>query len=254
SLWLKLVNAATEVNPDLVAPQERFKQPEGIVSRSFCATSGMAPSDLCSKAGLVRSDIFDSKHVPSKTDDSLVAGKSSKERTVNVDGKLVAAGSKTPSEFISGSRSTSGIAFNKAFLDRMGYSNPSALIPRKNSSGWSKLNLKSAGGSSSASSGLSDNGSTPSAPSGLAHSGNKLSWSKASGQMIVGYRVYHAKGEGGSFKAVGHTTGSSVSVSGDGGAFHVRAVNYFGRESSPSKTVLLKAREKEKKDDEENNE
>src|SRR5699024_3486871 len=95
---------------------------------------------------------------------------------------------------------------------------------------------------------LSDNGSTPSAPSGLSHSGNKLSWSKASGQMIVGYRVYHAKEEGGSFKAVGHTTGSSVSVSGDGGAFQVRAVNYFGRESSPSKTIILKTSKKEKEE------
>src|SRR5699024_6203984 len=229
SLWLSLINAATDVNPDLVAPQEQHKQPDGIVNRSFCATSGMAPSDLCSKAGLVRSDIFNSKHVPSKTDDSLVSGKSSKERTVKVDGEEVAASSKTPSEFISGSRKTSGIAFNKAFLERMGYSDPAALVPRKNTSGWSNLSLKGVGGSSKASSELSDNGSTPSAPSGLSHSGNKLSWSKASGQMIVGYRVYHAKEEGGSFKAVGHTTGSSVSVSGDGGAFQVRAVNYFGR-------------------------
>src|SRR5699024_9743492 len=191
--------------------------------------------------------------------DSLVSGKSSKERTVKVDGEEVAASSKTPSEFISGSRKTSGIAFNKAFLERMGYSDPAALVPRKNTSGWSNLSLKGVGGSSKASSELSDNGSTPSAPSGLSHSGNKLSWSKASGQMIVGYQVYHAKEDGGSFKAVGHTTGSSVSVSGSGGAFHVRAVNYFGRESSPSKTIVLKAskKENEKKDkekDKDNNE
>src|SRR5699024_6762711 len=130
----------------------------------------------------------------------------------------------------------------------MGYSDPSALVQRKNTSCWSNLSLKGVGGSSKASSELSDNSSTPSAPSGLSHSGNKLSWSKASGQMIVGYRVYHAKEEGGSFKAVGHTTGSSVSVSGDGGAFQVRAVNYFGRESSPSKTIILKTSKKEKEE------
>lgn len=244
SVWLRLVNAATEVNPDLLAPQERHKQPDGIVNRSFCATSGMAPSDLCSKAGLVRSDIFNSKYVPSKTDDSLVSGKSSTERTVKVDGKEVAASAKTPSEFVTGSRSTSGIAFNKAFLERMGYSDPAALIPRRNASAWSKLNLKGATGSSSASSELSDDGSTPSAPSGLSISGNKLSWSKASGQMIVGYRVYHASEAGGSYKAVGHTTGSAVSISGDGGAFQVRAVNYFGRESEPSKTIVLESKKR----------
>ena len=32
--------------------------PEGVVSRSFCGISGLAPSNACADAGLVRSDLF----------------------------------------------------------------------------------------------------------------------------------------------------------------------------------------------------
>src|SRR5690606_17920563 len=60
-LWAELVNAATDINPELMAPAERFQMPEGIVSRSYCAISGMLPSDLCAEAGLVKTDLFNAK-------------------------------------------------------------------------------------------------------------------------------------------------------------------------------------------------
>src|SRR5699024_379926 len=129
-LWINLMNAVAEVDADLMAPSEKYKQPDGIVNRSFCATSGLAPSDLCSKAGLVRSDIFNSKYAPSKKDNSLVGGGSTS--VTKVDGKEVTAGSKTPSEFTS--KGKSGYAFNPEFLKEKGYdglSDLSVLIPRK---------------------------------------------------------------------------------------------------------------------------
>src|SRR5690625_492371 len=52
--WSTMINVAAEVNPDLVTPTERFKRPDGIVERSYCAISGMLPSDLCRELGLDR--------------------------------------------------------------------------------------------------------------------------------------------------------------------------------------------------------
>src|SRR5699024_9662815 len=108
-LWAELINTAADINPDLIAPSERFKRPDGIVEKSICAISGMLPSDLCKKVGLVRTDLFNEKFVPTKVDDSLVEGS-----YVLIDGKAVIAGSETPEDFIRGD----GVTFNPEFLKR----------------------------------------------------------------------------------------------------------------------------------------
>src|SRR5699024_4864476 len=87
-----------------------------IVTASYCETSGMKPSKLCEKLGLVKSDIYNSKYTPSKTEDSLVDGDA--PMTV-VDGKDVVASSKTPSEFTN--KDGSSIAFNPEVLEYKGY-------------------------------------------------------------------------------------------------------------------------------------
>src|SRR5699024_11418801 len=92
-LWSRMVNALSEIDAETMAPSESFKQPDNIVTKSYCETSGMKPSKLCKKLGLVKSDIYNSKYTPSKTDDSLVDGDA--PITV-VDGKEVVASSKTP--------------------------------------------------------------------------------------------------------------------------------------------------------------
>lgn len=246
-LWVNLMNAVSDVKPELMAPSKKYEQPEGIVNSSFCATSGDAPSDLCSKAGLVRSDIFNSKYVPSKTDNSLVGGGST--TMTKIDGKEVVAGSKTPSEFTS--KGKGGYKFNPEFLKEKGYDrlgDLSVLIPRKGGESWSKITA-TAGKGSSASSSVSDTGKAPSAPGSISGSKSSISWSGVSGQNVVGYRLYHAKDKDGSFKSVGSTTGTSLSLPSGGGAYHVRAVDYFGRESGASDILSIKPSKEEKKDD-----
>lgn len=71
-LWAKMANAAHEVRPKLMAPDSRFHMPTGIVKRSVCKISGKLPSDLCKKAGLTRSDLFNEKYVPTEEDNALV--------------------------------------------------------------------------------------------------------------------------------------------------------------------------------------
>ena len=50
-IWAKLMNAAYDVAPEIVQSKKKFEMPGGIVNRSYCAVSGMAPSEACSKAG-----------------------------------------------------------------------------------------------------------------------------------------------------------------------------------------------------------
>src|SRR5699024_3785624 len=141
--------------------------------------------------------------------------------------------------------------FNPEFLKEKGYDrlgDLSVLIQRKGGESWSKITA-TAGKGSSASSSVSDTGKAPSAPGSISGSKSSISWSGVAGQNVVGYRLYHAKDKDGSFKSVGSTTGTSLSLPSGGGAYHVRAVDYFGRESGASDILSIKPSKEEKKDD-----
>ena len=246
ALWAELINVASEIKPDLLVPKDRFERPDGIVERSYCAVSGMIPSDLCKKAGLISSDIYNEKYVPTKEDDSLISGGSS----VTINGKTVPAGSKTPGEFVSGE---GGLSFNPEWLKRNGYDNLSdltKLYPRTNREKWEKIGVpKGSVGSS-----LDDDGKSPSAPGSLGNSGSSLSWNKSGSYDVVGYRIFKASESGGSFSKIGHTTSTSFSAEGSG-VYHIKAVDYFGRESGASNEVTVgnssSSDEKKDKDKEE---
>src|SRR5699024_10584224 len=114
-LWTELINSASEINPDLVTPKEKFKRPNGIVERSYCAPSGKLPTDLCRKAKLVKADLFNEKYVPTEKDDSLISGKSEKSKR------------KKP-------KKGNGVLFNRDFLEEHGYDeldDLSKLFPQK---------------------------------------------------------------------------------------------------------------------------
>ncbi|GIP65789.1 hypothetical protein J32TS6_43440 [Virgibacillus pantothenticus] len=229
-LWAELINSATDVNPELLAPSKNFKRPKGIVSRSYCAISGLLPSELCQKAGLVRSDLYNSKYVPSKVDDSLVSGGS----MVVVNGRTVPAGPKTPSEFTTGN----GLAFNAEFLRRKGYdklSDLSILFPRTDREKWERIS----GVASSSGSAVENDGKAPNAPGSLAKSGGNLTWSRSSSKDVVGYRIYRATGPGNSFTQIGHTTSTSFGISGGNARYYVKAVDYFGEESAASTQLIV---------------
>ncbi|MCC2250547.1 penicillin-binding protein [Virgibacillus sp. AGTR] len=228
-LWAQLMNKATAIDPELLAPTNSFKRPGGIVQRSYCAISGMLPSELCEKAGLVRSDLFNAKFVPTKKDDSLITGS-----IVMVDGKAVVAGPNTPSEFTKGD----GLAFNPEFLKRNGYdklADISQLFPNIATEKWEKISApnKDAGDM------LKDDGKAPSAPTSLKKSGKKLTWKKSGSKDVVGYRIYRATGPGNKFTLVGSTTSTNFNIGTGDARYHVKAVDYFGLESGASKELLV---------------
>src|SRR5690625_676860 len=237
-LWANLINETSEIDPELIAPKEKFEEPEDIVTRDYCAISGLAPSKLCNDIGLVYSDIYDAKHVPSETDDSLV-GSDEKTQLVRVDGKEVIAGDKTPSEFTFSSEST-GYAFNPEFLKKNNFDqldDLSALFPRTNRDTWEKISLSAKTGAASSS--IKDSGKSPSEPSNLNVNGSQLSWDAASGN-VVGYRIYSGS------SVIDSTTSTSITLS--NGTYNVKAVDYFGRESSASDNINLSVKSNDTND------
>ncbi|MFC0522303.1 transglycosylase domain-containing protein [Pontibacillus salicampi] len=217
-LWSQVVNAASDINPDLMVPDKGFNSPGGIVSSSYCASSGLAPTQLCADLGLVKSDIYAAGHAPSKKDNSLISAS-----YVKVGDTSYVAGDSTPKEFTS----DNGIYFNPEWLKANGYdklNDLSQLVP--NNSRWADIGVPS-------DSTPPDDGKAPAAPGGVNVSGGSISWSPSGSSDVVGYRVYKAASPGGSFNKIGSTTGTSLGASGQG-VYMVKAVDYFGRESGAS--------------------
>ncbi|WP_077600910.1 transglycosylase domain-containing protein [Oceanobacillus sojae] len=136
-LWTELINASAKVDPVLVTPEKRFERPDGIVERSYCAVSGKLPSDLCKEVGLVKTDLFDSRYVPTEKDNSLTKGS-----------RLVPKSSDDGNSMSKGN----GIMFNPDWLREEGYDNMSdfsMLYPRTETDKWLKIGIPASMSSSS---------------------------------------------------------------------------------------------------------
>jgi penicillin-binding protein 1B len=225
-LWADLMNAAYDVAPKLVDPDQRFEMPGGIVRRSYCSVSGLLPSKACSDAGLVQSDLFIAKYAPTRVDDSLSAS-----RFVRVGDKRYFALDSTPGEFVE----TGGVTIDPSYMESLiGHKikNPSQLVPGKDA--WSNILV--------ASSKLNENGRAPS-PLKISAAGKTIKWSSHGDNDVVGYRIYNNGKKVASIKS-----GSSLSYSAGNGSFHVTAVDIAGKESAPSNVVKIgeeKPKEKE---------
>ena len=172
-LWANLMNAVYDANPELIGTSEQFTPPPGVVNASFCGISGLAPSDVCTQAGLVKSDLFNRNFLPTEPDDSFTQSKS-----VMIDGKAYAALDSTPAEFVI----ENGIGLNPDFIKRMlgrlG-GDPSKLVP--NGSAQSD-NVVSTGSLEP------DSGNPPAVNVTL--NGNVISWTKSQANDVIGYRIY----------------------------------------------------------------
>ncbi|RDY72399.1 penicillin-binding protein, partial [Halobacillus trueperi] len=231
-LWADVVNAVSEIRPELMVPENDFQSPGGLVTRSYCATSGLLASDLCSSVGLAKSDLYDADYAPTKVDDSLISGD-----FVRVKDQLVVAGPNTPGEFIIDG---GGVTLSPEFLEENGYTSSEVLrelLP--NSGAWSNVALPSTQSIGSTASSIDNDGQAPAAPGSVSASGSAISWTPSSSSDVVGYRVYRASTPGGSFTFIGNTTDNSLGYSGGSGIYAVRAVDYFGQSSGLSGTTTV---------------
>ncbi len=224
-LFAQLMNAANASSPDIIKAGDRFQRPSGVVDRSFCGISGMAPSKACSSAGLVKTDLFNSKaFVPSKPDDSIVSSS-----YVYANGKKVAASEDTPSEFVV----KGSVGVTKAYVKKMlgpWGGDGSKLFPEN--SPFAKNIV--AGKTSSISKGK---------PSAVKASlkDNVLSWSPSSSANVIGYYVYK---DGKKVKTV--KDGQALSMKVGDGTYTVRAVSVSGQQSGNSNKVKFDKAKKEK--------
>ncbi|HEX5564735.1 MAG TPA: transglycosylase domain-containing protein, partial [Sporosarcina sp.] len=231
-LFGRLMNKANEVRPDIIGAGSTFKQPEGVVSKAFCGISGLAPSAACTAAGLVRSDLFNSKvMLPTKPDDSIINAS-----YVSVKGSRYMALPSTPAEFIV----SGGTGVNQEFIDRM-------LGP------WGGDASKLFPSISKFASSVVSGAVFPAddvAPAGVSASlnGSTLVWSESPSNDVIGYYVYRNNE-----RIATIVDGSANSLAVGPGNYHVRAVDITGLLSGSSNIVTIDSPEPpptEKPDDE----
>ena len=219
-LWATLMNGVYDTHPDWAAPKQGFVKPQNVIYASFCGMSGMAPSNACANAGLVRSDLFNAKvFLPSKADDSM-----SSSAVVLINGTYYTALANTPGEFVRRSGGGLNPEFVRRMLGPLG-GDPSRLVPKGST-------LSSGGAAVS----FPVNGVAPAAPS-ASISGNTLSWSRSASNDVVGYRIYNVSGGGQSLVASIPEAGPYSMTVGAGGAYIVVAVNIEGLSSGASNTA-----------------
>ncbi len=210
-IWANIANAAYHQNAELMGTGKRFERPDGIVSRSICSLTGLLASKMCQDAGLVKTDLFNAKFVPTKTDDSLESG-----RYVTINGTNYKALADTPSEFTETGFTISANIANLTDISSYLPDNMKNIIPDKDAP---------------------NNGKTPGKLGNISLSGDTLSWSKHSDSDIVGYRIYRASNGSTDFKLHNHVRGNdttSFTVNGKSYSYYVTAVDSAGRESSAS--------------------
>ncbi|PLT32430.1 transglycosylase domain-containing protein [Bacillus sp. V5-8f] len=212
-LWAKLMNETYKVKPDLIAPKKRFEMPGGIVRRSFCSTSGLLPSESCEAAGMVKTDLFIAKFVPSRMDQGLTGG----GLFVQIGNRRYAALPSTPAEFTS-----TGFIVNPNNFEQIGgryIINPGSLLPNNKTEGSSTAAV------------LKDNGKVPSPPTARMQ-GRTIIWDPHPENDVIGYRIYSNGKKVGIVKA-----GRNLSFGSRGGSHSVTAVDIEGNESPPSNIV-----------------
>ncbi|WP_059171420.1 transglycosylase domain-containing protein [Bacillus sp. FJAT-27445] len=216
-LWASLLNAAYDVQPSLIAPKTQFKMPGGIVKKSFCAISGMLPSETCTRAGLVETDLFNAKYAPTKVDNSFGSG-----RYVRIGERNYIAHDSTPGDF-----AKAGLILNPEYATTLAGTNfkdAAALIPKLKR--WSNVIVPDAK--------LAENGKIP-ASVPLTASGNTLTWPAVNESDIIGYRVYWTGG----IRAASIRAGTGLSYPAMPGTYYVTAVDISGNESPPSNFVTV---------------
>lgn len=224
-LWSNMMNAMYDVNPELVDAANNFKAPEGVVTRSFCGISGLAVSDACSQAGLVKSDLFNAAVLlPTAKDDSLISSS-----YVEINGNRYRALDSTPREFVV----SGGFGVNEEFIKRMlgkFGGNTSKLFPAKSAFGGNVVSEAV----------FNADGSPPAAVTAAIANGT-ITWSNSNSGDVVGYRVYEVgNGQRALLSSRKEAAGNSFSVN-RAGQFIVVAVDITGLESGSSNIVSIEA-------------
>lgn len=93
-IWSQIMNSVTEAKPELF-PTKEFAKPEGIVNMTVSKVSGKLPTALTKEAGMLVSDLFNRKFIPTEEDDALV-----KMKYISYDGVNYVPLPETPEDML----------------------------------------------------------------------------------------------------------------------------------------------------------
>ncbi len=221
TLWADMMNAMYEVNPDLVNGPNKFTQPEGVVSKSFCGISGLAVSDACQQAGLVKTDLFNKNvMLPTEPDDSLITSS-----YVVIKGSRYRALDSTPAEFVVSGGHGVNQEFISRMLGRLG-GDASKLFPNNSSFASNVVSEQ-----------VFEADTAPPAPVTVSMSGSTISWTDSASNDVVGYRIYEQINDSWSFIATQLEAQENSYTLGWPGTFMVVAVDITGLQSGASNQV-----------------
>ncbi|MDP4096852.1 transglycosylase domain-containing protein [Paenibacillus sp. P96] len=229
-LWATIMNEVVDSDPQLFKDHE-FEKPDGIVSRTVSAYSGKLPTSLTNR---FVTDIFNTKYVPTESDDGVARAK-----YITYNGVNYIPRDGTPAEFLG----------EQTVIKR---EKPISELIKELQNAFSKMkehNSLSYYLPADADNELptrvdprKDNGRDPEPPSNVQASldyGNAVISFAASGDDdVVGYRLYRSSGDG-NFSSTGKIVraGNSRVFTDSPGEFYVTAVDVAGRESAPSSSV-----------------
>ncbi|WP_051263073.1 transglycosylase domain-containing protein [Tuberibacillus calidus] len=235
ALWASFANAAYAVAPKLMAPTEKFAMPDGIERKTICGLTMGPVTESCKNAGLVSTDLVNTKTLPKQDDTNAFAS----GRYVILNNKKVPALPTTPEAF-----TMPGLLLSDDFIK--------THFPYLN---MKDIKSKISGGIIPVAAYKADDA----APKGIAKvqlNKNRLVWTRSSSDDVVGYRIYHSI-NGKTFIKIKDVVGGSTlssALSHAKGYYYVTAVDITGLESPPSPTVgnLLVSSNNPKKGDTEN--
>ncbi|PSL44557.1 penicillin-binding protein [Salsuginibacillus halophilus] len=205
-IWAEIINHASEVEYEQIITDETFTQPEGVVSQSICGLTDTLPSNRCSEAGFVHTDLMINEHIPTTTDDSLEDAS-----YVTIGGTTYRALSETPAEF-----TQTGILLDD---DEFDVDNINEYLPESITDNIVPDRE------------APTNGYAPGAVTGTSQSGSTLTWNQHPDNDIVGYRIYTESGV--QVDSIIDSAETSYNVSA-GQSHYVTAVDTLGRESASS--------------------
>ncbi|MFB5759416.1 transglycosylase domain-containing protein [Paenibacillus medicaginis] len=225
-LWATIMNEVVDSDPQLFEDHE-FEKPDGIVTRTVSAYSGKLPTSLTNR---FVTDIFNTKYVPTKSDDAVARAK-----YITYNGVNYIPRDGTPDEFLSQQtvikreKPISELIkeLQKAFSKMKEHKSLSYYLPADADDELpTRVDPRK------------DNGRDPEPPANVQASLEDgkavISFSPSGDDDVVGYRLYRSTGDG--FSPTGKIVmadGSRVFTESPG-EFYVTAVDVAGRESAPS--------------------
>ena len=241
-IWALIMNTAVDKKPEWFSGQP-IEKPENIVNKTISAVSGKLPNELTQEAGLLSTDLFNKKYLPTEEEDML-----EKAAVIPYNGYNYIPQPNTPADFIQEkivikrpkpirtiieelketfekypAAATRNRPLEYYYTPDMHMDAPTEVDPRV------------------------DDGLAPPAPTGLTlekeGGNNRIRFQPVAAEDVIGYRIYMSVNFGpfrrfeGLIRYAGEDPNFLVGARSPNDAYYITAVDVAGNESPPSQIV-----------------